>query len=122
MRLRVLVWAVVVGLLGGMAAIAAKAPKEVVIKDCQKTKPPVAFPHEAHVKRLKSDCKTCHHKEPTKPQKACGTAGCHAGKAEGKKPGCAEMAATKNPFHIRCIGCHKKETKGPTTCAQCHKK
>jgi hypothetical protein len=119
MRLRILVWTVVVGFLGGMTAIAAKAPKQVVIKDCQKTKPPVAFPHEAHVKVAKNNCKTCHH---TGQQKACGSAGCHAGKAEGKRPGCAEMSPSKNPFHIKCIGCHKKESKGPKTCAECHKK
>jgi hypothetical protein len=119
MRLHILVWTLILGFSGGVVAIAAKAPKEVVIKACQKAKPPVAFPHAAHVKLAKSDCKVCHH---TGAQKACSSAGCHAGKAEGKRPGCAEMALTKNPFHIRCVGCHKKEKKGPTTCAACHKK
>ncbi len=120
MRVHVLVWIAVLGLVGGVTAIAAKAPKETVIKACQKTKPPVAFPHQDHVTKNKIKCKTCHH--TGKNDVACSSADCHAGKAAGKKPGCAEMSLTKNPFHITCINCHKKENKGPKACAQCHKK
>jgi hypothetical protein len=121
MRKHIVVWIVALGVAVAFTAIAAKKapPKEVTIKACQKTKPPVAFPHEAHVKKAKVACKTCHHKDEGK---ACSGQGCHAGKAEGKRPGCAELSATKNPFHISCINCHKKEGKGPKACAQCHKK
>ena len=122
MRIHLLVWTLILGLGAGLSvvsAVAKDAPKKLVIKDCQKSKPPVAFPHEEHVKKNKIACKTCHHKEPGK---ACGAAGCHAGKAEGKRPGCQEMNPSKNPFHITCIGCHKKQNKGPKACAECHKK
>jgi hypothetical protein len=120
MRLRVLFCVVIVGMGGALVAVAAAPPKQVVIKDCQKTKPPVAFPHQQHVKKLGPNCKTCHHQGPA--GKSCASANCHAGKAEGKRPGCTEMAASKNAFHGMCIGCHKKEDKGPKTCVQCHKK
>ncbi len=121
MRKHLIVWLVALGMIAGASAIAAKkaAPKDVTIKACQKTKPPVAFPHEAHAKKGKIACKTCHHKGD---EKACSSAGCHAGKAEGKRPGCAETSMTKNPYHVQCVNCHKKENKGPKACAQCHKK
>ena len=34
----------------------------------------------------------------------------------------AREAMIKNPFHIRCAGCHKAEKKGPVMCNGCHKK
>ena len=122
-------WALIAGvaLAGGLAlrAEAKDPPKVVVIKGCQKTKPPVTFPHELHVKKNKIECKTCHHKEADTP---CSSSKCHAsngGKAEGKRPGCAEMSPLKNPFHIRCVGCHKQKIsqspKAPTKCVECHK-
>jgi hypothetical protein len=120
MRAHLVVWIVVLGLVGGLSVFAAKAPpKQVVIKGCQKTKPPVALPHEAHVKKLKIACKTCHHKPDSQ---TCSTAKCHAGKAEGKRPGCAEASLSKNAYHLSCIGCHKKGNKGPKGCGECHKK
>ena len=112
---------IVVSLTGGFLARAAKAPPKVqLIKECQKTKPSVTYPHALHLKKVKASCQLCHHKG--KPEQLCGSAGCHANQAEAKRPGCAEMSLSKNPFHITCIKCHKKEGKGPTACAQCHKK
>ena len=112
---------VVVGLAGGFSAWAAKSPpKTLPIKECQKSKPSVTFPHALHLKKVKAACQVCHHKG--KPDQLCGRAGCHANQAAGKRPGCAEMSLSKNPFHIMCIKCHKEEGKGPKTCAQCHKK
>jgi len=120
MRNHLIVWTIVISLTAGFSVMAAKAPpKTVTIKGCQKTKPPVTFNHDAHVKKGKLACKTCHH---TGKNESCSAAKCHAGKAEGKKPGCAEMSMTKNPFHITCAGCHKKMSKGPKGCAECHKK
>ena len=67
MKKHLIVWLVALGMVAGYAAIAAKpGPKDVTIKACQKTKPPVAFPHEAHAKKQKIACKTCHHKEAGK--------------------------------------------------------
>jgi hypothetical protein len=119
MSKHIVVWIVALGLAIGYTAVAAKAPpKQVTIKGCQKKKPPVTFSHEKH-KAAKVACKSCHHKEP---DKACSAAGCHAGKAEGKRPGCDEVSMTKNAYHVTCIKCHKKEGKGPAKCDECHKK
>jgi hypothetical protein len=107
------------GILGMGAGIAAKSqPKVVVIDKCKKKKSGVKFNHAKHTKELKVKCKQCHHKGKNK---ACASAGCHVGKAAGKKPGCAEMSMKKNPFHITCVGCHKKNKKGPKKCKECHK-
>jgi hypothetical protein len=109
------------GLIGAVAVLEAKPPpKTIVLDSCQKKKPAVTFPHQQHMKDLKIKCKECHHKG--KPGTSCSAAKCHAGKAEGDKPGCAEMSLKKNPFHINCVGCHKKKKKGPKTCNACHKK
>lgn len=105
-------------ILGMVSGLVAKAPPtKVVIKSCQKKKPPVAFDHQKHAKTLKIECKTCHHKGD---QKKC--ISCHAGKKKGNKPGCEETSLKKNPYHINCAGCHKKQKKGPRTCKACHKK
>jgi len=42
---------------------------------------------------------------------------CHATAAGGKIEGFG-----KDKAHALCIECHKKEAKGPTKCADCHKK
>jgi hypothetical protein len=121
MRNHLVVWTIVISLAGGFSVMAAKAPpKTVTIKGCQKSKPPVTLKHEDHAKKHKIACKTCHHKGDI--GQACSAAKCHAGKAEGKRLGCAEMSPSKNPYHVRCIGCHKKESKGPKGCSECHKK
>lgn len=126
MRTHLIVWAAVIGLaVGASVVVQAKdpvPPVTVTIKGCQDKQPPVTFAHRKHSKELKIACTKCHHKGAgTK----CTDAKCHAsndGKAEGKRPGCKEMSPTKNPFHIRCVGCHKSEGKGPKTCKECHKK
>jgi len=42
---------------------------------------------------------------------------CHATKAGGKIEG-----FNKEKAHALCQGCHKEAQKGPTKCAECHKK
>lgn len=119
---RIIAILITFGILGMVSGLVAKAPpKKVVIKSCQKKRPPVAFDHEKHSKKLKIECKACHHavKAKDKYQK-CIT--CHAGKKKGKKPGCSEMSMKKNPYHLNCAGCHKDKNKGPKTCKGCHKK
>ena len=118
---KVLIAVVALGISGSMAVLYAKAPpKKVTLDQCKKKKPGVAFDHQAHAMKRKIKCKTCHHNGK---HQSCATAKCHLGKAEGKRPGCAEMSLKKNPYHITCIGCHKKEKKkgAPTTCKGCHK-
>ena len=130
MQSRVLAVFVAIGLLGpagaslaaptkGAAAKAQKPPAQIVLDRCKNKKSPVSFNHEQHAVKQKIACKTCHHTGQT--DKPCAASGCHLGKAEGKRPGCAEMIPSKNPFHLRCLGCHKQQNKGPRTCAQCHK-
>ena len=76
---RIIAILITFGILGMVSGLVAKAPpKKVVIKSCQKKRPPVAFDHEKHSKKLKIECKACHHavKAKDKYQK-CIT--CHAG-------------------------------------------
>lgn len=114
------------------AAFAGAPPKgKVVIKECQKKKPPVTFDHGAHVKlakdlKWKDGCATCHHKVDGKMAKEHKCTTCHS-KPQGKLGTCQDMSMKKNPFHVVCITCHKSEVKAgkvkaPTKCAQCHSK
>ncbi len=109
------------------AGVKAKnAPDNISVKECQATKPPVAFPHKEHIVENKLACDTCHHTQKglkagsDTPVKKC--ANCHLDPTD-KAPSCKEKAATKNPYHIRCIGCHKEkgDEKAPTKCNGCHK-
>jgi hypothetical protein len=119
-------------ILAGSTFIAGAAtpPDKVTIDDCVAKKAAVAFPHGEHAKAF--ECKTCHHTQPaltatsTEKVEACGT--CHVTPEKAETPKCSEMSATKNPFHMSCVNCHKEElakkpdTKAPTKCDQCHPK
>jgi predicted CXXCH cytochrome family protein len=78
------------------AAVAAEPPASITLN----AKPGnVTFPHKAHIDRgLKCE-------------------GCHGTPAGGKIEGFG-----KDKAHGLCVECHKKEAKGPTKCADCHKK
>lgn len=120
-------------LVGASIAVAATAkqmPDSVKLNACQAKQPAVTFPHKTHV--AVGECKTCHHTQAdlkagsdTAVQK-CGP--CHVKPEKETTPKCAEMSMTKNPFHIKCVGCHKATVakdatkKAPTKCAECHKK
>lgn len=114
--LTVLITLGIMGMVTGLAA--KKPPKQVTIDKFKKKKSAVTFDHEAHSKKHKVKCVTCHH---TKKQESCSTDKCHGAKMDGKKPGGGEASLKKNPFHINCIGCHKKQKKGPSKCKECHK-
>ncbi|MEA2488467.1 MAG: hypothetical protein QOH21_259 [Acidobacteriota bacterium] len=107
-----------------MAVFADRGPVKLVIKAAAKKQPPVTFAHEKHAKLAKS-CDTCHHtqkglKSDTEKVVKCTT--CHLDPKKPNIPSMREMSMTKNPFHIRCISCHKAQKKGPTACAACHAK
>ena len=114
-----------------VAAVAlAHYPATIKIGEAAKKQPPVTFDHAKHGDKLVKTCGTCHHtqKDLTKALndankidvKKCSA--CHLDPKDAKVPSMREMAMTKNPFHIRCISCHKEGKKGPTVCTQCHKK
>jgi len=112
-----------------LMAVAAPAhyPTTLKIDEAAKKQPPVTFDHAKHGDTLVKACDTCHHTQKglTKAQtntvnvKKCSQ--CHLDPKD-KAPTMREMSPTKNPFHIRCIGCHKQQKKGPIVCTGCHVK
>ena len=112
------------------ATALAHYPATIKIDEAAKKQPAVTFDHAKHGDTYVKNCGTCHHtqKDITKAVaeankvdiKKCST--CHLDPKEEKIPSMREMSMTKNPFHIRCIGCHKDNKKGPTVCKDCHKK
>ncbi len=131
---------IIFALLAGFAAMAyAQAetakkgiPEKITIDDCAKKKAAVEFPHKAHFEV--TECVTCHHtaKGLTAENyqeigvKAC--AECHMNPEKADTPDCSKSSKKLNPYHIRCISCHKEtkakdaETKAPTKCSACHPK
>ena len=121
------IFALILMALTATFALASTYPDKVKIGEAQSKQPAVNFDHAKHGERAKS-CDVCHHTQKglTKEQaskvevKKC--ADCHLNPAKADMPSAKEMSLTKNPYHIRCIGCHKEEKKGPTVCNQCHVK
>jgi len=119
-----LMFAFVFSVLTAVAAFAHHGPATLKIDEAAKKQPAVTFAHDKHTARAKS-CDTCHHTqkglktdEGVKVVK-CST--CHLDPKD-KAPSMREMSLTKNPFHIRCISCHKEQKKGPVVCTGCHVK
>ena len=106
---------VMVTVFSASVIVAGNAPESVTIKDVQKTKTPVVFPHKAHADRIKN-CAECHHKDAAGKEQSCFA--CH--KAEKK----GDAIALKDAMHTKCKGCHSKDAakKAPTKCDGCHKK
>lgn len=107
--------------------LAHTGPEKVTLKAAVAKQGPVTFAHAKHAQLIKT-CDTCHHnhkgmtaentKADTKVTK-CTT--CHLDPKD-KAGSMREMSLTKNPFHSLCLGCHKKDKKGPATCTGCHAK
>ena len=105
-----------------------KAPDTVTIDKCKTKKAAVEYPHKTHVEKLPDmKCESCHHgaDKPTIDQ-SC--ADCHKDKEQKGVGTCLEASSKKNPYHVRCVGCHKETVKakadaptGPTKCKDCHK-
>lgn len=107
----------------------AHYPTKVNIDQAQKKQPSVTFDHAKHGDTLAKSCDTCHHmnkglkKEHAEKTEVKKCAACHLNPTGAKTPKMSEMGMATNPFHIRCIGCHKTaEKKGPVACNGCHKK
>lgn len=115
-------------ILAVAATVYAHYPATLKIDEAAKKQPPVTFDHAKHGDTLAKSCDTCHHTQKglTKAQtnsvdvKKCSE--CHLDPKAANVPSMREMAMNKNPFHIRCISCHKDNKKGPTVCTGCHKK
>ncbi len=91
----------------------------------EKTRGPVAFPHELHIEGF--ECLDCHHDmengenvldesdlEEGNPDVLCSS--CHNADSKIKK---------REAFHYQCMKCHDNyrmtdEATGPTLCGECH--
>lgn len=113
-KFAVLLAVVVAAVFSAGLVIGAEAPEKTVIKEIQKTKPPVEFKHKAHAELVKGNCAECHHKDEKGKEQKCSA--CHGAKADGKK------LELKEAFHKNCKECHKKMKKGPEKCEGCHVK
>lgn len=100
-------------------------PAKVTISAAKAKQPPVTFDHAKHATTLVKTCETCHHnhkgltKDTKVEVKKC--TACHLD-TNGKIITMRDPTMTKNPFHVRCVACHKAEKKGPVICTGCHKK
>jgi len=105
----------------------AHYPTTLKIAAAAKKQPAVTFDHAKHGDKLAKNCGVCHHTQKTLTKEHTNTtdvkkcSGCHLD-AKGKVPSMREMSLTKNPFHIRCMACHKEQKKGPVACTGCHVK
>ena len=106
---------VMVAVFSAGVIVAADAPEKVTIKDVQKAKSAVVFPHKAHADRIKN-CAECHHKDAAGKEQKCFA--CH--KAEKKDA----ANSLKDVMHAKCKDCHAKDAtkKAPTKCDGCHPK
>jgi hypothetical protein len=118
--------AILTAVLFALAVFAHHGPATLKIDAAAKKQPSVTFSHEKHATKLVKSCDTCHHTQKglttDKETKVVKCTTCHLNPKDAKTPSMREAALTKNPFHIRCISCHKEQKKGPTTCTACHKK
>ena len=108
-------------------AFAHHGPETITINAAAKKQPAVSFSHGKHSETYVKSCDTCHHTqkgltaEKAKDTKVVKCTTCHLD-PKGDVPSMREMSLTKNPFHGRCIACHKERKKGPTVCKDCHVK
>jgi len=120
----------IIAIISAVVGYAAPPPDHFTIDDCANKKSAVEFPHAKHFGagegNLNLPCSTCHHKqedlslETADQAKPCSE--CHLKPEEASTPICSQMSPKKNPYHLTCMGCHKKEAKGPTKCDDCHPK
>ncbi|HSP14481.1 MAG TPA: cytochrome c3 family protein [Thermoanaerobaculia bacterium] len=120
--------AITIAFLYILAATVAFAaiPEKVTINVPNAKQPPVTLDHAKHATKLVKTCETCHHnhKGLTKDSKVAveQCTSCHLDTKGNVMLSAREMSMTKNPFHVRCVGCHKTAKKGPVACTACHVK
>lgn len=116
-------WFVVAAVLAAVAVAAVQLPETVTIDQAKNKQAPVVMSHKLHADTIA--CDTCHHTQKGLTAEAAevkSCAACHLDPEKPETPSIREVSLTKNPYHKLCIDCHKKEAKGPTKCAECHKK
>jgi hypothetical protein len=124
MRNRIAIIAGIAFMLAGVVALAA-VPEKVTISAAVAKLGPVTFDHAKHATTFVKTCETCHHnhkgltKETKTEVKKCTS--CHLD-TKAKIITMRDPTMTKNPFHVRCAGCHKTAKKGPVVCTGCHAK
>jgi Class III cytochrome C family len=99
-------------------------PASVTVNEAAKKQPAVTFNHAKHA-TLVPVCDTCHHTQKgLKKDARADVVKCSACHLDPKAnvPSMREMNLQKNPFHVRCISCHKTQKKGPVACSGCHVK
>jgi hypothetical protein len=115
-------------LLIATTVFAHRGPETITINAAAKKQGPVKFAHGKHHSKLVKSCDTCHHTQKGLTEAtATGTnvvkcTTCHLDPKSAKMPSMREASMTKNPFHIRCISCHRSAKKGPVVCTGCHVK
>ena len=122
---RITITTVLLVLYCAVAMAGTTFPASVTIKEAAKKQPAVTFDHAKHATLVKT-CETCHHtnkglKKDAKvdvPKRSS----CHLDPKDAKVTSMREMNLQKNPFHVKCLACHKTEKKGPTACGGCHVK
>jgi hypothetical protein len=125
MRKLVALAVAIVFVLIATIAYAVTVPEKVTISAAAAKQGPVTFNHAKHATTLVKTCETCHHnhkgltKETKAEVKKC--TGCHLD-TKGKIITMRDPTMVKNPFHIRCVSCHKAAKKGPVICTGCHAK
>lgn len=82
--------------------------------------PDPGSPHQADPK---ATCAGCHHTRNAVgiPQLwKCGA--CHRSPGYARNPQSRnyDEVYTERAFHLKCIGCHRASSKGPTVCSDCH--
>jgi hypothetical protein len=110
--------------LSAAAFLAVAQSDEMSLDGCGEKKSAVAFPHKAHAELM--ECATCHHTQEgltaDSGDEVPTCKSCHLDPTEEGALDCAQMSPSKNPYHVNCMGCHKKEKKGPVKCDECHPK
>jgi hypothetical protein len=86
-------------------------------------RPPAVFKHDEHNEEAEIfDCSICHHVYedgeliPGAMSIDLPCSECHKVGSDRKSP------SLMKAYHKLCMGCHKKEDKGPITCGECHVK
>jgi len=81
---------------------------------------PVRFMHNKHMEVVK-DCVSCHHYCP-EGKNVSETVRCSACHQDAFNRDIPLRPGLKAAYHLRCLGCHKEEKKGPVDCTGCHEK